>query len=79
MQTTLRYTVAAGLIFGAFVGYLSTAQQLFQEQYGVGKLFPLYFALLSIAIGAASLVNAGLVLRYGMKPLSQNELGSCRS
>jgi len=70
-QTTLRYTVAAGLIFGAFVGYLSTAQQIFQEQYGLGKLFPLYFALLSVAIGAASLVNARLVLKYGMRPLTQ--------
>ena len=70
-QTTLRYTVAAGLIFGAFVGYLSTAQQIFQEQYRLGKMFPLYFALLSVAIGMASLVNARLVLKYGMRPLSQ--------
>ena len=38
---------------------------------GLGKLFPLYFGLLSIAIGAASLVNARLVLKYGMRPLSQ--------
>ena len=70
-RATLRYTVAAGLVFGAFVGYLTTAQQVFQEQYGLGKLFPLYFALLSAAIGASSLLNARLVLKYGMKRLSQ--------
>jgi DHA1 family bicyclomycin/chloramphenicol resistance-like MFS transporter len=70
-RTALGYTMTAGLVFGAFIGYLSTAQQIFQVQYDLGKLFPLYFALLSIALGAASLANARLVMRYGMKPLSR--------
>jgi len=70
-RTALGYTITAGLVFGSFIGYLSTAQQIFQVQYGLGKLFPLYFALLSIALGAASLANARLVMRYGMKPLSR--------
>lgn len=70
-RTALGYTTTAGLVFGAFIGYLSTAQQIFQVQYGLGKLFPLYFALLSIAFGAAALVNARLVMRYGMKPLAR--------
>ncbi len=43
---------------------------MFQVQYGLGKSFPLYFALLSIALGAASLLNAKLVMRYGMKALA---------
>ncbi len=64
------YTMAAGLIFGAFVGYLTTSQQIFQEQYGVAERFPLYFAVLSLSIGGASYVNARLVMRYGMRPLS---------
>lgn len=64
------YTLAAGMIFGAFVGYLSTAQQIFQEIYGLGELFPLYFGILAIAIGAAAVVNARLVMRLGMRALS---------
>ncbi|MDH3693957.1 MAG: multidrug effflux MFS transporter [Gammaproteobacteria bacterium] len=64
------YTIAAGLIFGAFVGYLTTAQQIFQEQYDLGKQFPLYFAVLALVIGAASYVNSHYVKRYGMKRLS---------
>ena len=68
-RVALTYTITAGLVFGAFVGYLSTAQQIFQEQYGLGKLFPLYFALLSVALGCASLLNARLVMRFGMEPL----------
>jgi len=68
------YTIAAGLVFGAFLGYLNSAQQLLQGLYGVGTLFPLYFAVLSLAIGAASLLNARLVVRYGMKPLARRAL-----
>jgi len=70
-RDALGYTIAAGLVFGPFLAYLSTAQQVFQGQYGLGELFPLYFALLSIALGAAALSNAKLVMRYGMKTLAQ--------
>ena len=64
------YTVALGMVFGAFLGYLNTAQQIFQQLYELGALFPLYFAVLALAIGAASWVNARLVMRFGMKFLS---------
>lgn len=64
------YTVAAGLVFGAFLGYLSSVQQIFQELYGLGKLFPLFFAFLALGIGSASFLNARLVMRYGMRALS---------
>jgi DHA1 family bicyclomycin/chloramphenicol resistance-like MFS transporter len=64
------YTIAAGLASGAFIGYLNSAQQVFQEQYGLGRLFPLYFALLALSLGSASIMNARLVLRFGMRTLS---------
>lgn len=69
-RTSFGYTIAAGLIFGAFIGFLNSAQQIFQGQYGLGKLFPLYFAVLALSIGGASLVNARLVVRFGMRRLS---------
>jgi MFS transporter, DHA1 family, multidrug resistance protein len=67
---SLGYTVASGLIFGALVGYLTSAQQILQEQYALGPRFPLFFAMVAIAIGAASFTNASLVLRYGMRTLA---------
>lgn len=73
-RLALGYTLAAGLIFGAFVGYLNSAQQLFQEQYGLGRLFPFYFATLALSIGSASFLNARLVMRYGMRLLSFSAL-----
>ena len=41
------------------------------EHYGVGSMFPIYFALLAVSIGAASLLNARLVMRFGMRLLSK--------
>ena len=70
------YTVAFGLIGGAFIGYLNSTQQVFQELYGLGQLFPLYFAIFALALGGAAIVNARLVLRYGMRALSSRALQS---
>jgi MFS transporter, DHA1 family, multidrug resistance protein len=64
------YTVAAGLVYGAFIGYLSSVQQILQEQYALGPRFPLYFSTLAVALGGASLWNARLVWRHGMRRLA---------
>lgn len=71
IRTALGYTVAAGLVFGTFIGYLNSSQQIFQEQYGLGELFPVVFAVISISLGLASFLNARLVMRYGMRILVQ--------
>jgi MFS transporter, DHA1 family, multidrug resistance protein len=70
IRQSVGYTVASGCVFGAFLGYLTSAQQILQQQYALGTQFPLYFAVLAIAIGGASFVNASLVVRYGMRTLS---------
>jgi len=69
-RIALGYTVMAGLISGGFVGYLNSAQQIFQEQYNLGAQFPFYFAILALALGSASYSNAQLVMRFGMRALS---------
>lgn len=61
------YTLSAGLISGAFLGYLNSAQQIFQEHYALGERFPLFFAMIAFSIGVASFLNARLVLRFGMR------------
>lgn len=67
IRSAFGYTVSAGLISGAFLGYLNSAQQIFQEHYGLGEKFPLYFALIALSIGMASFLNARLVIRLGMR------------
>ena len=69
IRAALGYTLASGLVFAPFVAYLSSAQQIFQQAYDTGALFPAYFASLSLAIGAALLLNGRLVLRLGMRLL----------
>ena len=69
-RVAIGHTVAAGFIFAAFVGYLSSAQQIFQQTYEVGNWFPAYFATLALSIGGASLINGRLVIRHGMRKIS---------
>ena len=71
MRSAFGYSLTMGCVFGAFVGYLSSSQQIFQQQYGLGNLFPLYFGILASVIGVASLVNARLVMRFGMRRLAR--------
>jgi MFS transporter, DHA1 family, multidrug resistance protein len=70
-RTAFGYTVSAGLVGGAFLGYLNSAQQIFQEQYALGKFFPVVFGIISLSIGLASFMNARLVMRFGMRFLVQ--------
>jgi len=67
IRSSLGYTVSAGLVSGAFIGYLNSAQQILQEQYELGELFPIYFGVIAFSIGLASFLNARLVMRYGMR------------
>ena len=74
-RIALGYTLGSGLVFGAFISYLSMSQQVFQEQYGLGAKFPLFFGLLASAIGLASFANGQLVMRFGMRRLARAALG----
>jgi len=76
LRAAFGYTLTMGLVFGAFIGYLSSSQQIFQVQYQLQELFPLYFGVLAAAIGCASLVNARLVMRFGMRRLSRIALSA---
>jgi MFS transporter, DHA1 family, multidrug resistance protein len=68
------YTISMGLIFGAFIGYLSSAQQIFQISFHTGQLFPLYFGTAALAIGSASILNSRMVMRFGMRFLTLRAL-----
>ena len=68
---TMGYTLAVGCIFGSFICYLGTSQQIFAEQYGQGELFAVWFGVFAVAIAMAMILNAKLVMRYGMRNLSK--------
>ena len=48
------YTIISGLVFGAFVGYISMAQPLLQNTYQLGDKFSYYFGSLALFLGVSS-------------------------
>jgi DHA1 family bicyclomycin/chloramphenicol resistance-like MFS transporter len=68
-RPTIGYTVGMGIVFGSLIGYLNSSQQIFQEMFGTGKMFTVYFGGLALLFGVSSLVNSKLVERLGMRYL----------
>lgn len=73
-RVTLGATVATGFLFAPFIGYLSSAQQIFQDTYHTGLWFPLWFASAALSFGIASFINSRLVMRLGMRDLTRKAL-----
>lgn len=69
IRQAFAYTIVSGLVFGSFLGYLNSSQQILQVLYGLGERFPLYFGMLAIAFGAATLMNSKLVMIFSMQQL----------
>lgn len=65
-RQTIGCSLSAMLMFGPFIVYLSTAQQILEELYGLGDLFPLVFSSVALSFAATSFANSRLVMRFGM-------------
>lgn len=73
-RVSIGYTVASALCFGALFGYISTSEQVFHETFDVGNKLALYFAIVAASLGAATIINARLVSRFGMRRLTHGAL-----
>lgn len=65
-KEAVAFTFVSGFITGSFMVYLSTSQQIFQEQYDLAELFPYIFASLAISVGLATYLNSRFVEKFGM-------------
>lgn len=65
-KDAVAFTFVSGFITGSFMVYLSTSQQIFQEQYNLADMFPYIFASLAISVGFATFLNSRLVVKFGM-------------
>lgn len=70
-RITTGYTLSMGLFFGSMIGYLNSSQQIFQVQFNTGKMFTVYFGLLALLFGAASLGNSFVVEKMGMRRIAR--------
>ena len=73
-RVTCGYMLALGVVFGALFGFLTSAQQVMQEVFGLGLWFTVAFAGIAGLMSAASFTNARLVERLGMRRLGHGAL-----
>ncbi|GAA0448048.1 multidrug effflux MFS transporter [Sphingomonas molluscorum] len=69
---SIGYAIAASLTFGGILAFVSSAQQIFVDEFGAGDRFTLLFALCAFAMGVASFANSRLVERLGTRLISQS-------
>ncbi|MCW3781123.1 multidrug effflux MFS transporter [Defluviimonas salinarum] len=63
-------TLVLTLVFGSLFATLASTQQVFDQSFGRAESFPRWFALIAVIAASASLLNARLVTRLGMRRLA---------
>jgi len=71
---TVGYMVALGFVFACLLSYIASTQQVFADIYAIDDLFPLVFASSALMMVVASVVNARLVRRIGMRRISHGAM-----
>ena len=69
-RAAVSYMVALGLVLGAQMGFIISAQRIFAEVFDAGRHFGLLFALVASAMAVAAFTNAQLILQFGMRRLA---------
>ena len=69
-KDAIGFTLISGFITGSFIVYLSTSQQIFEQQYDLADLFPYIFASLAVSVGMATYLNSRLVVKYGARRIA---------
>ncbi len=73
---SVRYSILAQtLCFSLLFMTISMIQPIFDDVFGKGESFPYWFAGMALLSGSASLLNAALVMRFGMRALASLALG----
>lgn len=73
---SIGYSFASAAVFGAFFGYLGTAQPIYVDQFGLGPLFPAAFGAGAVPFAIAAILNARLVSRLGMRRIAHAAIGA---
>ncbi len=73
-RMTLGYMAASGVIFGALFAFIGASEQIFDDVFGQGDRFALYFASIAGALAIANLLNARIVEKVGMRKISHTVL-----
>jgi len=69
-RITAGYMMASGVIFGCLFAFIGASEQVFDEVFGRGDKFYLYFAGIAGMLAVMNLLNSRFVGRYGMRRIS---------
>ena len=74
-RTSIGYTAALTVSFGAMMGFINSAQQLYTTTlHGPEDRFPLFFAFAAAGMVVASVTNSQVVMRLGTRRVSHSAL-----
>ncbi len=73
-RSSLGYSIAIAIISCALFGFLMSVQQIFDKTFGRAEFLPYGFGIMASGMAAASLLNAGIVKRYGMRMIGHAAL-----
>ena len=66
------YMLGLALVMGALFGYINSTQQLVAEHFGAGRMFPLIFGGMAVAMASTNFINSHIVMRYGARAVSHS-------
>lgn len=69
-RITAGYMIASGVIFGCLFAFIGASEQVFDEVFGRGDKFFLYFAGIAGALAIMNYFNSRVVGRFGMRRIS---------
>ncbi len=67
--------VILSLVFGCLFSLISSIQPIFAETFGAAESFPAWFALIALISALGSILNARIVVRFGMRRVILTTLG----
>ena len=73
-RTAICYILGQTFLFGGMLGFINSSQQVFTDALHASAAFPLVFAICGSCVACASLLNASLVRKLGMRRLSHSAL-----
>ncbi len=73
-RACLGHALVQTLLFAGLFGFISSSEQIYLGQYGLGAWFPAAFAVSAVGFAIAAIVNAKIVVRTGMRPLVRGGL-----
>ncbi len=73
-RAAISYGLAGMFLFGALFGFITSAQQIYVDIYGLGVYFPVAFAAMAGLMAISSFTNSRVVRRMGMRRLSHGAM-----